>query len=633
MHEFACELLQLQTLPHSLEVLFEGMAQGSPLFCAEVAAFLQNRPDLIRVQGLRVVHLADEETLQREVSPAGLETALLERVDRLGTTLQLVLKVSAVLAQGQTVGLALLQGVCDRVGKEGGGLSSATDDASKGEGIYPFLTELLDQRLLVPSAAAEPSLSLCSGQLQRLVYASVPALQRRQLHRAAAEEGLASGIASIEMLAYHWAQAGDAARALPYLLSAAERADTCFAHRERAHFYNEALRVSMSDGADAPSDAPADAPALAAVTSPGGRRLSASVPSWQLAQWHYEVGRSEWSLGRLQKTTEELQRAMELLGRPNVAISDQREASVSGFLTSWRRRAAARSAPRRGSASGSCSTRRPSTPSTPSPSSTRWARTPSGRAPTPSSSPPNARVRSCCASATERSPSARPTQRTRRSGLPPSPTRSPAAVVGGGGGGGADDGGDGDGASVAGFLEKKSRQHGGYQRRWFVLDRAGLSYFREPPRFAPPTVIDLSTLVAPPKPTHPTALFQRATRAARRGRRRGRRRARGRTRTASRSRPTRDRTRSPPTPRPSSRLGCSSSPSPSPPPTPPAAPAADAAAGSRRSLKVEGDDAPRPSRSASLLIAAPTEGDLAPKLTVGAWLTKEAVKPDQLYRV
>ena len=67
--------------------------------------------------------------MQREVSPAGLETALLERVDRLGTTLQLVLKVSAVLAQGQTVGLALLQGVCDRVGKEGGGLSSATDDA------------------------------------------------------------------------------------------------------------------------------------------------------------------------------------------------------------------------------------------------------------------------------------------------------------------------------------------------------------------------------------------------------------------------------------------------------------------------------------------------------------------------
>ena len=88
----------------------------------------------------------------------------------------------------------------------------------------------------------------------------------------------------------------------------------------------------MSDGADASSDAPADAPALAAVTSPGGRRLSASVLSWQLAQWHYEVGRSEWSLGRLQKTTEELQRAMELLGRPNVAISDQREASVSGFL-------------------------------------------------------------------------------------------------------------------------------------------------------------------------------------------------------------------------------------------------------------------------------------------------------------
>ena len=389
------------------------------------------------------------------------------------------------------------------------------------------------------------------------------------------------------MLAYHWAQAGDAARALPYLLSAAERADRCFAHRERAHFYNEALRVSMSDGADAHSDAAAAAPALAAVTSPGGRRLSASVPSWQLAQWHYEVGRSEWSLGRLQKTTEELQRAMELLGRPNVAISDQREASVSGFLHLM-------ASARRGSL-GAASWQR------------KWFLLDEttlafdalpefhpvgtyalGVGADAELLPTNAREillrvgdriasagRRSRRGAVDRRPHRRDRRRrwSRRRRRRRRGRRRRRRRRGRGG-----------------FLEKKSRRHGGYQRRWVVLDRARLD-FREPPRFAPPTVIDLSTLIAPPKPTHPTALSKRATRAARRGRRRGRRRARGRARTFARDRrgsytlaaDTEAELGAGAAAHP--RLAAANA---------AAAPATDAAAGGRRSLKVEGDDAPRP---------------------------------------
>ena len=44
--------------------------------------------------------------------------------------------------------------------------------------------------------------------LQRLVYSRVPAMQRRQIHKAAAErlENENSGIISIELMAYHWSQ-------------------------------------------------------------------------------------------------------------------------------------------------------------------------------------------------------------------------------------------------------------------------------------------------------------------------------------------------------------------------------------------------------------------------------------------
>eukprot|EP00966_Prymnesium_polylepis_P126607 2927750-Prymnesium_polylepis.2 len=48
-------------------------------------------------------------------------------------------------------------------------------------------------------------------------------------------------------MAHRWSQAGDAAKALPYLLSAAERAGGLFAHHETKHFYNEALRLTADD--------------------------------------------------------------------------------------------------------------------------------------------------------------------------------------------------------------------------------------------------------------------------------------------------------------------------------------------------------------------------------------------------
>ena len=130
-------------------------------------------------------------------------------------------------------------------------------------------------------------------------------------------------------------------------------------------------------------------------------------------------------------------------------------------------------------------------------------------------------------------------------------------------------------------------------------------------------MIDLSTLVAPPKPTHPTALFQKgdSSGAAGAGSAGSASGARAHAHRFALETDARSYTLAADTEAElvtwvqQLTLAFAAA-------NAAAAPAADAA-GSRRSLKVEGDDAPRPSRSASVLIAAPTEGDLAPKLTVG----------------
>eukprot|EP00966_Prymnesium_polylepis_P126606 2927750-Prymnesium_polylepis.1 len=58
--------------------------------------------------------------------------------------------------------------------------------------------------------------------------------------------------------------------------------------------------------------------------APALKRRGSATPApvvpehWKRARWHYEVGRAEWSLGRMQETLAQLRRALELLSSPQV---------------------------------------------------------------------------------------------------------------------------------------------------------------------------------------------------------------------------------------------------------------------------------------------------------------------------
>jgi tetratricopeptide (TPR) repeat protein len=87
---------------------------------------------------------------------------------------------------------------------------------------------------------------------QQVLYGELSARQRRRLHRAAGEavERLAAGERERRAaeLTYHYVEAGEGARALPYALQTGDRAEAVYAHAEAEHHYRTALDLARDLG-------------------------------------------------------------------------------------------------------------------------------------------------------------------------------------------------------------------------------------------------------------------------------------------------------------------------------------------------------------------------------------------------
>ena len=83
--------------------------------------------------------------------------------------------------------------------------------------------------------------------IQETVHAELPAAVRSLLHRRAAEV-LAERGAAPARIANHWLEAGDAAKAAPFLLRAAESAHHAFRHRDAAALYGRSADAFEAAG-------------------------------------------------------------------------------------------------------------------------------------------------------------------------------------------------------------------------------------------------------------------------------------------------------------------------------------------------------------------------------------------------
>jgi tetratricopeptide (TPR) repeat protein len=224
--QMAQAVLVAESLPEELKSLIVTKAEGNPFFVEEVVKSLQE-VGAIRRDGNRYV-LARR--LDEIVVPDTIQDVIMARIDRLEEAPKKTLQLASV------IGREFTRRLLDRI----------ADIRAQTEGVLRELKaiELIYEKALFPELAYMFKHALTHD----VAYHSMLVQRRRELHRLiglAIEEIYAERLAEhYEVLAHHFSRAEDWAKALDYLLKAAEKAAGTFANREAIGFYEQALEAA-----------------------------------------------------------------------------------------------------------------------------------------------------------------------------------------------------------------------------------------------------------------------------------------------------------------------------------------------------------------------------------------------------
>ncbi len=189
------------------------VAGGNPLFLEELAASIAERG-------------GDE-------LPVTVREAIAARIDALPARARDALLPAAV------IGKTFWRGILETIGSV-----ADVDDALAVLEARDFV-----RRDSASQVAGDAQFTFKHMLIREVAYATVPRAQRRERHGAVAryiEERLV-GEALATILAYHWREAGEPAKALPYLLRAAEAARRSWAKTAVVDLYTKALELAESD--------------------------------------------------------------------------------------------------------------------------------------------------------------------------------------------------------------------------------------------------------------------------------------------------------------------------------------------------------------------------------------------------
>jgi ABC-type transport system substrate-binding protein/class 3 adenylate cyclase len=215
-------------LPAEVSELLTARSGGNPFFLEEALRDLVERGVLQPVNAhWELTIAADELTV-----PLLVQETLQARLDRLEPGTREVASIAAVI--GGRFGIPLLERLADPVS------------------LPAALSEL--QRLdLVVEERRRPvrEYRFRHGLVQEVAYGALTEARRRELHRAAGEaleELRAEALEEVyEPLARHFTQAGDAEKAVHYLLAAGDAAWALYADRPALEHYRRALEFMGSD--------------------------------------------------------------------------------------------------------------------------------------------------------------------------------------------------------------------------------------------------------------------------------------------------------------------------------------------------------------------------------------------------
>ncbi len=220
-------LLDISELPPEIGQLIADKATGVPYFIEELVRDLVERGVLVRA-GEKEVWQAAIGLDEIEI-PDNLEAVLVSRMDRLDHEARRTLQLAAVIGRSFFYRvLKMIAGRKDELDQE---------------------LKQLQQTGMILEQARVPELQYIfrHALAQEAAYNTILFRRRRQYHRQVGEaiEELFAGQVNEQapLLAYHFHQAGDNQRALPYYQLAAENAARLYANEEAVLHYNKAIDI------------------------------------------------------------------------------------------------------------------------------------------------------------------------------------------------------------------------------------------------------------------------------------------------------------------------------------------------------------------------------------------------------
>ncbi len=204
-------------LPRNLVEKIYAHTTGNPLYVDEIIKTLMDEGHIILRDG--VWHFPDPDKI---TLPPGIRETVLRRVNLLPQDAQTLLRQAAIL--GPSFSFRDLQAL------------THIDDWELLEQL-----DLLFERQFLEEVKGEERLRFRHPEVQQTLYEDLGPLRRRILHRQAGEVLEQHTDIPPEVLAQHFIQAEEYAKAITYSLLAAYNAEQTYAHATALHWYRQAL--------------------------------------------------------------------------------------------------------------------------------------------------------------------------------------------------------------------------------------------------------------------------------------------------------------------------------------------------------------------------------------------------------
>jgi predicted ATPase/class 3 adenylate cyclase len=279
----ASHLLGNDQLPDSLVESILIKAVGNPFFIEEVVRALIDNGSVIPSQTGEGWKINPDIEMKQITIPDSLQSTLMARIDRLDEAQKRTLQMAALI--GRSFYYRVLKRMTQAI-DEAGSPKNGTLDQQLGE---------LQRMELIVQAARLPELEYVFRQalVQESAYKTILRKQRREYHLKVGEaiESLFPEQKDEHaiVLAHHFSQAGDQARALEYHAFAADTAYRLYANAEAVEHYTQALEAASKLPAD---DASTSTEQLAHLYARRGRALELNARIQEAVE-NYEAMRKK----------------------------------------------------------------------------------------------------------------------------------------------------------------------------------------------------------------------------------------------------------------------------------------------------------------------------------------------------